>query len=197
MAVSGSPPTGAPAGTGGIRGTTGAAAATGTGGASGGTAGTGGANGTGGTRGVTGMGGARGATGAMTGPGKAIGTPDISVIGAHAAAAAGSPAAASRHSDPPASATPGLNARATPHNPAPIAPTLMLIRSKIAIAHQTPSSALRIFAAIGPTEPSATHAKSALDRQLQTIGTNRDDGTRRTGPFPNGDVRRRLPPGVT
>jgi hypothetical protein len=78
-----------------------------------------------------------GATG--TGPGNAIGTPAISVSGRHTPAAAGAgacPADVSTQSAPPvlngtANAV-GLNATATPHNPAPTT-AVILPRSKTVI----------------------------------------------------------------
>ncbi len=163
MVASGRPSaTAAPAGISGAAGGIGGGASGGTtggigGGASGGTTGGigGGANGgttggigggaNGGTTGGIG-GGANGGTtggtgGGASGPGKAIGTPDISEIGAQATAPAGtSPADVWRHSYPPACATPGLNAKAMPHSPAPTAATLMLSRSTTAIRHQLPHS---------------------------------------------------------
>ncbi|WP_159230909.1 hypothetical protein [Mycolicibacterium vanbaalenii] len=168
MLVIGRPPAAPAAGTsgaaaggmtgGGTRGgTTGGGANGGTtggtgGGANGGTTGGigGGANG-GTTGGITGG----GATGGGNGPGRAIGTPDISESGAHAtapAAAGTSPAEVSRHSYPPAWATPGLNARAILHSPAPTAATLMLSRSKTAINHQLLHSQSDISAPTGAAE---------------------------------------------
>jgi hypothetical protein len=77
--------------------------------------------------------------------------PAISVMGAHAVAAAGStPAEFWEHSDPPACATPALNPKATQHIPAPTAATLMLSRSKIATI-TTPS----IHAQTSPTSNAA------------------------------------------
>ncbi|PRC42703.1 hypothetical protein C6A85_000000109120 [Mycobacterium sp. ITM-2017-0098] len=138
MVVSGRPSAAAPAS--GIKGAAG-------GGANGGITGGigGGANG-----GITGGigGGANGGTtgGGASGPGRAMGTPAMSEIGAHALAAAGSmPAEFWRHSDPPACATPGLNAKATQHIPAPTAATLMLSRSKIATDHHSIHSRADIY----------------------------------------------------
>lgn len=127
-----------------------AAPASGTSGAAGGTTGGTGGGANGGTTGGMG-GGARGGTtggmggganggttgGGANGPGRAIGMPAISEMGAHAGAPITSPEEFCRHSDPPACATPGLNPKATPHSPAPTAATLMLSRSKIATCHHS------------------------------------------------------------
>ncbi|GAB3216896.1 hypothetical protein GCM10027535_04070 [Mycolicibacterium hippocampi] len=180
------PATGAAAGirgaTGGANGgTTGGGARGGTtgGGARGGTTGGIGGGARGGTIGGTTGGGANGGTtgGGASGPGNAIGTPDISEIGAQATApAAGtSPAEVWRHSYPPACATPGLNAKAMPHRPAPTAVTLMLSRSKTAIIYQLLHSLSKDLSF--PSE-----------RRRQFIPTRTRGGTRRTMPFPNGDV---------
>jgi hypothetical protein len=139
MVLSGRPSAAAPA-----SGTSGAAGGMG-GGAKGGTTGGIGGGANGGTTGGIG-GGANGGTtgGGASGPGRAIGMPAMSEIGAHPVTAGTSPAEFWRHSDPPACATPGLNPKATPHNPAPTAATLMLSRSKIATDHHSISFTRRL-----------------------------------------------------
>jgi hypothetical protein len=112
----------------------------GTGPANGGTIGGTNGGGKGGTSGGGTIGGTSGGGtigGASGGPGSAIGTPAISVTGAHTApgAAPASPADV-WYSHPPAAAMPGVNAMAMPHNPTPAAITLILTRSKIAITHR-------------------------------------------------------------
>lgn len=132
MVLSGRPSATAPA-----AGISGAAGGTG-GGASGGTTGGMGGGANGGTTGGTG-GGANGGTtgGGARGPGRAMGIPAMSEMGAHPAIAGTWPEEFWRHSDPPACATPGLNPKATPHRPAPTTATLMLSRSKIATDHHS------------------------------------------------------------
>lgn len=142
MVLSGRPPAAPPAsGTSGAAGTTGGGANGGTtgGGANGGMTGGIGGGAKGGMTGGIG-GGANGGTtgGGASGPGRAIGMPDMSETAAHPVATAGSvPAELWRHSDPPACATPGLNPKATQHIPALTAATLMLSRSKIATDHHS------------------------------------------------------------
>jgi hypothetical protein len=155
--VSGRPATGAPIGTGPASGGT-------IGGTSGGTkGGTSGGGTIGGTNGGGTIGGARG------GPGSAIGTPAISVTGAHTIpGAAGAWPADVWYSHPPAAATPGVNAMAMPHNPTPAAITLILTRSKIAITHRLLQCA-QTFVSRG-TDPHAPRATSGRRRQF--IGTD-------------------------
>ena len=137
MVLSGRPPAAPPAsGTSGAAGTTGGTTG---GGANGGMTGGLGGGATGGMTGGMG-GGAEGGTigGGASGPGRAIGMPDMSETAAQPVTAAGSvPAELWRHSDPPACATPGLNPKATQHIPALTAATLMLSRSKIATDHHS------------------------------------------------------------
>jgi hypothetical protein len=184
MVLSGRPPAAGPA-----SGTKGAAG----GGANGGTTGGIGGGANGGTTGGMG-GGANGGTtggigGGASGPGRAIGMPAMSEIGAHATPAAGStPAEFSRHSDPPACATPGLNAKATQHIPAPTAATLMLSRSKIATDHHSIHSRADIHSEQRSRMSVISSQRRPSERHRQFIGTRSLSGILCTGLYPKGDV---------
>ena len=139
-----------------------------------------------------GMGGAAG-----IGPGNAIGTPAMSATGAAAGAhgaAAGTPTGARRRLHAVVAARHqrggrgvGPKAMAAPQNPTPAAITLTLNRSKIVIDVDSPSFPLG-------HSPCTWCSRTMLHqlcllRLRQLLTGTAEAATRRTGLFPNGDVR--------
>src|SRR6476659_1847704 len=95
------------------------------------------------------------------------------------------------HSYPPVSSgaatTLGLNAKASPHSPAPATTTLTLNRSKIAMV--VDSSSPTYIVPIQVVQQNCPPYRSRVRRLRQLSVAKIRDAPRRTVSFPNGDVR--------